>query len=168
MLSRCSTCPGSTAPDTGRLGVMSTDDGTTDGAPNSAATATGAPDSPWLDPATLTDRVVDTVDRIKAMTTDNAVLALRVVVFGLVISALAIAVLLLTIILLVRIFDAYLPIGAGVGDATWAAHGFTGIIFCVLGIGAWLSRRATSRPLVFAAIIDLVFVVVIICYGVFG
>jgi hypothetical protein len=138
-----------------------------DGA-STVAAAGDATGSPWLDPAALTDHVIDTVDRIKEKTTDKAVLALRVLVFGLVISVLAIATLLMLVIMLVRIFDAYLPIGAGVGDATWAAHGFAGVIFCVLGIGAWLSRRTNSRPFVFAAILDLIFIVVIICYGLFS
>lgn len=146
---------------------MSTDDGMIDGA-STVAAAEDATGSPWLDPAALTDHVIDTVDRIKEKTTDKAVLALRVLVFGLVISVLAIATLLMLVIMLVRIFDAYLPIGAGVGDATWAAHGFAGVIFCVLGIGAWLSRRTNSRPFVFAAILDLIFIVVIICYGLFS
>ncbi len=146
---------------------MATDEGAT----HRSSTATeedGAPGSPWIDPAALTDRVIDTVDRVKEKTTDNAVLALRVLVFGLVISVLAIATLLMTVIMLVRLFDAYLPIGAGVGDATWAAHGFTGIIFCVLGLGAWLSRRSSTKPLAISAIVDLVFIVVVVCYGLFS
>lgn len=138
------------------------------------ATDEGATHTPTAEPAgrdwatELTDRVIDTVDQVKEKTTDNAVLALRVIVFGLVISVLALATLLMTVIVLVRLNDAYLPIGAGVGDATWAAHGFTGVLFCVLGLGAWLSRRGSATPLAVAGIIDLVFVVVIVCYGIFG
>lgn len=146
---------------------MATDESATHGS-STATEEDGATGSPWIDPAALTDRVIDTVDRVKEKTTDNAVLALRVLVFGLVISVLAIATLLMTVIMLVRLFDAYLPIGAGVGDATWAAHGFTGIIFCVLGLGAWLSRRSSTKPLAISAIVDLVFIVVVVCYGLFS
>lgn len=147
---------------------MATDEGATHESSTATADAGGATGSPWTDPTALTDRVIDTVDRVKEKTTDNAVLASRVLVFGLVISVLAVATLLMTVIMLVRLFDAYLPIGAGVGDATWAAHGFTGIIFCVLGLGAWLSRRGSTKPLAFAGIVDLVFIVVVVCYGLFS
>ena len=64
--------------------------------------------------------------------------------------------------------DAYLPIGAGVGDATWAAHLFAGSLLSILGLGAWLSRRSSSRPLLGAAILDLVIIVVVVCYGLFS
>jgi hypothetical protein len=64
--------------------------------------------------------------------------------------------------------DAYLPIGAGVGDATWAAHLFAGGLLSILGIGAWLSRRSSNRPLLGAAVLDLVIIVVVVCYGLFS
>lgn len=147
---------------------MATDEGATHESSTTTADPDTGPAAAWMDPTALTDRVIDTVDRVKEKTTDNAVLALRVIVFGLVISVLAITTLLMLVILLVRIFDAYLPIGAGVGDATWAAHGFTGVIFCVLGLGAWLSRRGSTKPLMVAGVIDLVFIVVIVCYGLFS
>ena len=95
-------------------------------------------------------------------------LALRIVVFGLVISVLVIAALLLGIVMVVRLADAYLPIGAGVGDASWAAHGFIGVLFSVIGLGAWLSRTGSTRPLMIAGLIDVVFVTVIVCYGIFS
>jgi len=115
-----------------------------------------------------TDWVVEKVDRLRALTTENAVLALRIVVFGLVISVLVIAALLLGIVMVVRLADAYLPIGAGVGDASWAAHGFIGVLFSVIGLGAWLSRTGSTRPLMIAGLIDVVFVTVIVCYGIFS
>ena len=147
---------------------MATDEGATH-EPSTTQTATADAAGPaWIDPTALTDKVIDTVDRVREKTTDNAVLALRVIVFGLVLSVLAIAVLLMSVIMLVRFFDAYLPIGAGVGDATWAAHGFTGVIFCVLGLGAWMSRRSSNKPFWIAAVVDLVFIVVILCYGIFS
>lgn len=106
-------------------------------------------------PTKLTDLVIDKVDQVKHRTTDNAVLALRVLVFGMVISVLAIATLLMSVIALVRFADAYLPIGSGVGDATWAAHGFVGIVFSLLGLGAWMSRRGEGapKPLIIAGIV---------------
>ena len=120
--------------------------------------------------AQATEWVVAKVDLIKTRTTDNAVLVLRGLVFGLVISVLAVAAVLMTVIMLVRIADAYLPIGAGVGDATWAAHGFIGVLFSVLGLGAWLSRKGegTPKPLLVALVLDLIFVTVIVCYGLFS
>ena len=115
-----------------------------------------------------TDRVIDLVDKAKGLTTDKAVLVLRALVFGLVIIVLGLAALIMTVTIAVRMADAYLPIGAGVGDATWAAHLFVGGLLSILGIGAWLSRRKSSKPLAVAGIIDLVIVVVIVCYGIFS
>jgi len=115
-----------------------------------------------------TNWVIGKVDQLKALTTDNAVLALRVIVFGLVISVLTVAAALMTVIMLVRVADAYLPIGSGVGDASWAAHGFIGVVFSVLGLGAWSSRKGSTRPLLVAGIVDVVFVTVIVCYGLFA
>ena len=108
---------------------MATDEGATH-EPSTTQAGGGAAFGPeWMQADALTDKVIDTVDRVKEKTTDNAVLALRAIVFGIVVSVLAIAVLLLSVIMLVRFADAYLPIGSGVGDATWAAHGFVGICF---------------------------------------
>ena len=115
-----------------------------------------------------TDRVVDLVDTVKGYTTDKAVVILRALVFGLVIMVLAMAALIMFVTIAIRMADAYLPIGNGVGDATWAAHLFVGGLLSILGLGAWLSRRSSNQPLAFAAVLDLVIVVVIICYGIFS
>ena len=130
---------------------MATDEGATNEPTTTQATTGNAVGPEWMDPTALTDRVIDTVDKVKEKTTDNAVLALRVVVFGMVISVLAIAVLLMSVIMLVRFADAYLPIGSGVGDATWAAHGFVGVCFRLLGLGAWMSRKGEGAPQPFYA-----------------
>ena len=118
--------------------------------------------------ATATDWIIDKVDLVKRMATDNAVLVLRGLVFGLVIVVFGLAALIMLIALAIRMADAYLPIGNGVGDATWAAHLFVGSLLTTLGLGAWMSRRASSRPLALAAVLDLVIVVVIVCYGLFS
>ena len=116
----------------------------------------------------VTDQIIDNVDKVKRLATDNAVLVLRALVFGLVILVLGIAALIMFVTVAIRMADAYLPIGNGVGDATWAAHLFVGTLFSVLGIGAWMSRRNSSRPLAIAGIIDLLIITVIICYGLFS
>ncbi len=116
-------------------------------------------------PAQQADRVVAAVERIRSLTTDRAIVAARTVVFGLVISVLALAALILVVIISVRLADAYLPIGAGVGDATWAAHGFVGAAFTVLGIGAWASRHGEGAPkplYVSAGVVGLALVVLIV------
>ncbi len=118
--------------------------------------------------ARLTDQIIDNVDRVKRLATDNAVLVLRGLVFGLVIMVLGFAALIMFVTIAIRMADAYLPIGNGVGDATWAAHLFVGSLLSILGLGAWLSRRTGPRPLAFAAVLDLVIVVVIVCYGLFS
>ena len=118
--------------------------------------------------ATATDWIIDKIDLVKRMATDNAVLVLRALVFGLVIMVLGVAAMIIFVTIAIRMADAYLPIGAGVGDATWAAHLFVGGLFSILGIGAWLSRRKSSRPLAIAGIVDLVIITVVVCYGLFS
>lgn len=118
--------------------------------------------------ATAADWIIDKVDTVKRMATDNAVLVLRALVFGLVIMVLGFAALIMFVTIAIRMADAYLPIGNGVGDATWAAHLFVGALFSILGVGAWLSRRNSSRPLAIAGIVDLLIITVIVCYGLFS
>ena len=118
--------------------------------------------------ANATDWIIDKVDLVKRMATDNAVLVLRGLVFGLVILVLGFAALIMSVTIAIRMADAYLPIGSGVGDATWAAHLFVGALLSILGLGAWMSRRTSTRPLAMAAVLDLVIVVVIVCYGLFS
>ena len=115
------------------------------------------------------DRIVGWVDTLKGYSTDKAVLALRAVVFGLVVVVLALASVVLLTVASVRMADAYLPIGAGVGDATWAAHLFVGSLLSIVGLGAWASRRGDGippKPLVFALLIDVAIVTAIVCYGI--
>lgn len=114
------------------------------------------------------DRIVDLVDTVKGYTTDKAVLVLRGLVFGLVILVLAFAALIMFVAIAVRMADAYLPIGNGVGDATWAAHLFIGGLLSIAGLGAWMSRRKSNKPLYVALVVDLVIIVVIACYAIFS
>ena len=116
-----------------------------------------------------TDSIIGYVDKARRVGTDNAVMALRAIVFGLVALVFGIAALIFTVVLLVRLADAYLPIGNGVGDATWAAHLLIGGLLSILGFGLWASRKTTSkRNVVIAGVIDIVIVVVIACYAIFS
>ena len=119
-------------------------------------------------PAQAADWVVDKVDSVKRITTDNAVVTVRAIVFGLVVAVLGIAALILLVAIMVRIADAYLPIGNGVGDATWAAHLFIGSLLTILGFGAWASRRGegTPTPLIFAVIVDVAIIAVVVVIGI--
>ncbi|MFQ5556792.1 MAG: hypothetical protein ACE5GB_04700 [Acidimicrobiales bacterium] len=117
-------------------------------------------------PAQAADTVVRVVDRVKTATTDRVVLLVRVLVYGLVVAVLGLATLVMTVIVMVRMADAYLPIGAGVGSATWAAHAFIGGLLTVVGVGAWLSRRETFKPLVVAGIVDVAAIIAIVGYGI--
>ena len=112
-------------------------------------------------------QLVDLIDTVKGRTTDNMVMMARTLVYGLVISALAIASVIILIIVLIRMADAYLPIGSGVGDAVWAAHAFIGGLISVLGLGAWLSRRGegSPKPLLMAAAVDGLIILAIVVYG---
>jgi hypothetical protein len=100
-------------------------------------------------PANAADTVVRIVDQVKTKTTDNAVLLVRAMVYGIVIAVLGLAIIVLSTVALLRITDAYLPIGNGVGSATWAAHGLLGALLSILGFGAcscstWPSSSESS------------------------
>ncbi len=113
-------------------------------------------------------QLVDLIDTVKSRTTDNVVIIARALVYGLVISVLALASVIILVTVLIRMADAYLPIGSGVGDAVWAAHAFVGGLLTVLGLGAWMSRRGEGapKPLIVAAVVDGLAIVAIVVYGI--
>ncbi len=117
-------------------------------------------------PAVAADKIVETVDQIRAQTTDRAVLVLRVVVYSLLVAVAVISVVVLLAVSAVRLADAYLPIGAGVGSATWAAHGFVGLLITVVGLGMWSARSRSSKSIYVALIVDAVIVIAVVFYGV--
>ncbi len=117
-------------------------------------------------PASVADRIVEIVDAVRVQTTDRAVFVLRAVVYCLVAAAAAIAIVVLLTIVAVRLADAYLPIGAGVGSATWAAHGFIGLLVSIIGLGAWRARTGSAKPVYAAMIVDAFIIVGVVFYGV--
>lgn len=117
-------------------------------------------------PATVADKIVEFVDVVRTKTTDRVVLVVRAVVYSLVIAVAAVAAIVLVIVATVRLADAYLPIGAGVGSATWAAHGFVGLCVTILGFGAWRARSGSAKPVYIALILDVVLLVGVVFYGV--
>ncbi len=94
-------------------------------------------------PRRMTESIVDVVDTVRTRTTEPAIMVARGLVYGIVIAVLAAAASILVVTVAVRLADAYLPIGSGVGSATWAAHLLWGLVFSGLGLFAW-SRR--GRP----------------------
>ena len=119
----------------------------------------------WV--ANAADSIIGVVDRVKAVGTDNAVRALRGLVFGLVALVFGVVAIIFFVAIMVRLADAYLPIGAGVGDATWAAHLFIGGLLTVIGFGLWGSRKTDNlRRLGLALGIDALLIVVIVGYAV--
>ncbi len=124
-----------------------------------------APADDWI--SGVVDAIVDNVDKVRTHGTENAVRAVRAIVYGLVALIFTTIVLVLLIIIGVRLADAYLPIGAGVGDATWAAHLFIGSLLAILGFGFWFNRRTDdTRWIKLALILDVAIIVVIVCYGI--
>lgn len=117
-------------------------------------------------PATVAGKIVEVVDAVRVQTTDRAVFLLRAVVYCLVAAVAAIAAVVLLAIVVVRLADAYLPIGAGVGSATWAAHGFVGLLVSIIGLGAWRARTGSARPVYVAMAIDALIIVGVVFYGV--
>lgn len=120
-------------------------------------------DETW--PGEAADRVVQIVGAVKDKTTGNVVLAVRAVVYGLVALAGAGGLLILLTVAAVRLADAYLPIGAGVGSATWAAHLFVGIMLVVVGAGLWKARGGSAKPVYAALIVDAAILIGIVFYG---
>ena len=133
---------------------------------------TGSRDRPTLSlgsddwPATLSDKIVEIVDAVRVQTTDRVVFLLRAVVYCLVAAVAAIAIIVLVTIAAIRLADAYLPIGAGVGSATWAAHGFIGLLVSILGLGAWRARTGSAKPIYAAVTLDSAIVLAVVFYGV--
>ena len=117
-------------------------------------------------PTTVADKIVDVVGTIRARTTDRAVYVIRGAVYCLVAGVAAVAVVVLLAIAAVRMADAYLPIGGGVGSATWAAHGFIGLLATIMGLGFWRARTATAKPLYVALLLDAALVIAVVFYGV--
>ena len=117
-------------------------------------------------PAAVADKIVEIVDAVRVQTTDRAVFVLRAVVYCLVAGVAAIAAVVLLAIVTVRLADAYLPIGDGVGSATWAAHGFIGLLVSIAGLGAWRARTGSARPVYLALVIDALLIVGVVIYGV--
>lgn len=118
----------------------------------------------WV--AGAADKIIEVIDRARTSGTENAVRAIRGMVFGLVAAVFAIIAVVFTVVILVRLADAYLPIGAGVGDATWAAHLFIGGLLSILGFGMWASRKTEHmRRVVMAVVLDALIVVAIVCYA---
>jgi hypothetical protein len=119
----------------------------------------------WV--ANAANSIIDVVDRVKTGGTENAVRAIRALVFGLVAVVFGITAIIFFVAITVRLADAYLPIGAGVGDATWAAHLFIGGLLTTVGFGLWGSRKTDNLRRVGLALgIDALIIVVIVGYAV--
>ncbi len=115
----------------------------------------------------VVDSIVDNVDKVRTHGTENAIRVVRAIVYGSVALVFTAAALTLLIIVGVRLADAYLPIGSGVGDATWAAHLFIGGLLAILGFGFWLNRKIDGMRWVNSALIlDALIIVAIVCYGI--
>ena len=117
-------------------------------------------------PAAVADKIVEITDAVRVQTTDRVVFLLRAVVYCLVATVAAIAIIVLVTVAAIRLADAYLPIGSGVGSATWAAHGFIGLLVSIVGLGAWRARAGSTKPLYAAVILDAAIVVGVVFYGV--
>ena len=117
----------------------------------------------------LIDNVLDVIDKTRSLGTENVVRLIRGIVYGMVAFVFLVTTVIFFVIILVRIADAYLPIGSGVGDASWAAHLLVGSLLSILGFGFWGSRKQGDMNRVWIAIvIDVVIVTVLVTYAVIG
>jgi len=117
-------------------------------------------------PSFVADKIVEIVGTVRSNTTDRVVVAVRAIVFALVAIVAVIGILVALTVAAVRIADAYLPIGSGVGSATWAAHGYVGLFFVTLGFGAWRARSGSTRGIYLALIFNALLIIGIVFYGV--
>ena len=86
-------------------------------------------------PAQAADRVVETVDSIRAKTTVPLQTAARAIVYGFVAAVMATAAIVLLAIGAVRFIDVWIP-----GDV-WRAHLVVGMLFTLVGLFLWSKRR---------------------------
>lgn len=87
----------------------------------------------------LSDRVVQSVDRVKARTTLPVVTVLRAIVYALVVLAAVTTALVLGVLGTVRIWDVYVPLGP-LGRRVWLGYVVVGGALFLAG-GALLARR---------------------------
>jgi hypothetical protein len=83
------------------------------------------------------DRVIETVERVRSVTTGPVLKASRALVYGLVAFAAAIVLLVLVIVAAIRLLD-QLPGGV------WLPYLILGVIFSMSGLIAWYQRRPAA------------------------
>lgn len=88
-------------------------------------------------PAQAADRIESVVGSVRRKTTGPAMLASRVLVYGIVIAVLAIIVAVLGLIAALRGLDALLP--------TWAVQLIVGGLLCLAGLFCWSRRRPKEQ-----------------------
>ena len=86
--------------------------------------------------AQITDRFVETVDRVREATTGPVLKVARGIVYGFVIAVTGVMLLVLIIVALVRVLDIVIP-----GDV-WSAYLALGLVSCLAGAVAWRRRTA--------------------------
>lgn len=103
--------------------------------------ATRAPDHDVDWEVRATQKIVDTVGKVREQTADRAVAVTRIVL--LVLFALSLGTLAVIIFLIgaVRALDNYLPDAVFGETHTWAAHGVIGLVFVLAGL-ALLATKA--------------------------
>jgi hypothetical protein len=86
--------------------------------------------------AQITDRFVETVDRVREATTGPVLKAARGIVYGFVIAVTGVMLLVLLIVALVRVLDIAIP------GEVWSAYLVLGLVSCLAGAVAWRRRTA--------------------------
>lgn len=96
--------------------------------------------APWA--TSLSDLVINAVDRVKAKGTLRALTLLRLVVYGVVILATLVTALVLGLIGVVRIWDVYVPLSP-VGRRVWLGYVVLGGALFLAG--AWLLTSSRAK-----------------------
>lgn len=108
-------------------------------APRPTTDPTGIIPADW--PAQAADTIVDTVDKVRAKTTDPAIKAARVLAYAPILLFVTPLVAILAIIFAVRIVDNYAP------GHIWAIYAALAVVLLVGGLAFLRSaRKAATRP----------------------
>ncbi|MBC8194719.1 MAG: hypothetical protein ISR43_06750 [Acidimicrobiia bacterium] len=103
--------------------------------PTGTGPESGTPDEEHDWAVSATDRVVEVVDRIRAVTTQPALTASRGVVYGLLAAICLIVVLVLLLLGIFRLLDVVVP------GESWSAHLILGSALCLAGGFLWTRRN---------------------------
>ncbi len=111
-----------------------------DGASVSTMPANPLTDPTWAN--TVTDQIVSTIGTVRDKTTNNAIKAVRGIVFGLLATILGIVAVVLLLIMLTRGLQNLLAFGLSEARAVYVSYLIIGVLLTVVGLALMKKRSA--------------------------